>query len=342
MTLSVQTLDRKIWRKDLIISYLYQCYNNNLPAIIDFGPEGSCAESLGMYRLLNDFCRLTGYPKQNITILTANMLETHEQYNIVRETRYWYEIESINDWMVGKTIISGNRPTKHFGNFISRSNWYRLWIATILDKDYKNKTLQTYHYDPLRENYNYNGYLGLDNLFKFGCNIVPDAAEFLTTCPRTIDIDFLKMQDYSNSIFQHQDSYYPIQFPANLNLLQYYRNIFVDIVCEPNASGTCFLATEKIWRPVIARRPFIVMSSFNYLYNLKQLGFKTFNKFWDESYDNYSEGDRVHAIAHILKTISSWPIEELHNKLMEMQEILDYNYKIFQSLTHQKIQDVFK
>jgi hypothetical protein len=341
MTLSVQTLDRKIWRKDSVISYLHQCHNNNRLAVIDFGPEGSCAESLGMYRLLDEFCQSTGYSKQNISIQTANMLETHAEYNIVRKPSYWYEIESICTWMHGKTIISGNRPTRHFANFISRSNWYRLWIATILNNKYKNKTLQSYHYDPEKENYNYNGYLGLDDLFKFGCDIVPRAADFLTTCPRTIDVDFLKIQDYSNSIFQHQASYYPIQYPANLNLLQYYKDIFVDIVCEPNASGTCFLCTEKIWRPIVARRPFIVMSNFEYLHNLKKLGFKTFNEFWDESYDGYSEGERIKKIEKILEQIAQWSTRDLHIKLKEMKSILDHNYQAFNDLTYSDITRAF-
>ena len=341
MTIKVQTLDRKIWRRDLVISYLHNCVNNNTDAVIDFGPEGSCAESLGMYRLLDDFCTRTGYKKNRITIRTANMLERHDHYQISQDSRYWYEVEEINAWLKGKTIDSGTSPNLHFANFTSRSNWPRLWIATILDQHYKNKTLQTYHYDPARENYNYNGYIGLDDLVRHNCDCVSQAAEFVSTCPRTIDVDFLKTQDYSRSAFQHENSYYPIQHPANLNLLQYYHSIFVDIVVEPNISGTCFLCTEKIWRPIIARRPFIVMSNFNYLYNFKKLGFKTFNEFWDESYDGFAEEDRVRAIQQVLEEIALWDINKLHATLLEMSNILEHNYQTFLSLDHATINVAF-
>lgn len=340
--ISVQTLDRKIWRKDLVISYLHRCVEQNTDAVIDFHPEGSCAEALGMYRLLDEFCQRTAYKKNRITIRTGNMLERHEDYCIDRRANYWYEVNEINTWLAGKTIESGNTPRWHFANFVSRSNWPRLWIATVLDQHYKNKTLQTYHYDPERENYNYNGYIGLDDLVRHGCDCVPQAAEFVQSCPRTIDIEYLQTQDYSHSVFQHHNSYYPIQHPANLNLLQYYADIFVDIVVEPNVSGNCFLCTEKIWRPIIARRPFVVMSNFGYLENLKRLGFKTFNNLWDESYDDHSEGDRVQAIQQLLEHISTWSIDELHSKLTAISSVLDHNYKVFRSLTHQQIKQAFE
>jgi hypothetical protein len=233
--MNVQTLDRKIWRKDLVFSYLQHCADVNSDAVIDFGPEGSCATAMGMYRLLDDFCSRTGYEKSRIIIKTGNMREQHHEYNISREPEYWYEVKKIQDWLRDKHIQSGHTPTKHFSNFTSRSNWFRLWIATILHSKFADKTLQTYHYDPNKENYNYNGYIGVDDLFSRGCDCIPEAVEFIKECPKTIDIEFLQNLDNSkNSIFRHQDSYYPIQHPSKLNLLQYYRDIFVDIVDETN------------------------------------------------------------------------------------------------------------
>jgi hypothetical protein len=343
MRIHVQTLDRKIWRKDLLTEFLYKCYIDNRPVEIDFSPEGSCAESLGLYRLLDEFCLRTGYAKNQITIKTGNMIEQHAEYNISKQSISWYEILEIQKWLCGKTIDCGLSPTKYFANFSSRSNWYRLWIATILDKQYATKTLQTYHYDPLRENHNGNGYVGLDDLIYFNCDIVNEAVDFIKSCPRTLDIEYLQnLDNCKNSLYQHNNSYYPIQHPSNLNLLQYYTDIFVDIVCEPNVSGSSFLVTEKLWRCIIARRPFIVMSNTDYLANLRRLGFKTFGEFWSEEYDTYSGQDRIKQIEKILSIISSWPIETLHTKLSDMQSILDHNYQTFMKLTYNIIQTEFK
>lgn len=342
MTLHVQTLDRKIWRKDLLLSYLTKCWHDDCDAIIDFFPEGSCAEYLGLYRLLDEFCENHGYDKSRIMIKTANMVENHAQYQIEKNARSWYEINQIQRWLSRNTIDTSTDIKYHFANFTSRSNWARLWIATVLDSDYPDKTVQTYHYDPRRENYNYNGYIGLDDLVRYHCDRLPAAARFISKCPRHIDLDFLKSSDYSQSIFQHPNSYYPIQFPANLNLLNFYKNIFVDIVVEANVSGNCFLCTEKTWRPVLAKRPFIIMSNFDFLKNFQKLGFKTFDRWWPEDYDDWAEGKRIQKIQNILKEISSWSLHRLETVLAEMKPILDHNFITFNSLTTDEIRQVFR
>jgi hypothetical protein len=342
MKLHVQTLDRKIWRKDQLAVYLHNCCHNNTDAEIDFSPEGSCAEYLGLYRILDEFCNTTGYEKSRVTINTANMIESHNQYRIIKNVNSWYEIAAIKQWLLQTGYqATAAEPIYHFSNFISRSNWPRLWTATILDVYHSNKTLQTYHYDPIRENYNYNGYIGIDELVKHDCDLVPQAAKFITTCPRTIDVDFLKTADYSQSLYQHQNSYYPIQFPANLNLLQYYRSVFVDVVVEANVSGRCFLCTEKTWRPIVAGRPFITVSNYDFLRNLKKLGFETFSAWWDESYDDWGEGDRIRKIQEVLDTIAKWSPQQLLATLKQMQPVLDHNAAQFRKLTANQLQSVF-
>lgn len=338
----VQTLDRKIWRKDLLVVYLYKCHYTNVDAVIDLSPEGSCAASLGLYKLLDEFCHDTGYKKNRITIKTGNMIEQHSEYVISKQASNWYEIVEIQKWLYGKTLDIQYKPTKHFANFSSRSNWFRLWVATILDTYHSDKTIQTYHYDPERENYNFNGYIGVDDLFKRNCDLIPQAVKFLQTCPRTLDIDFLQNLDNTKeSLYQHENSYYPIQHPSNLNLLQYYNDIFVDIIVEPNISGNSFLATEKLWRCIVAHRPFIVVSNVDYLKNLRKLGFRTFNKWWNESYDMYGNGSRINQVEVLLDTISKLTTNELEDMLLEMKELLEYNCQIFESLTTDNIQRIF-
>lgn len=340
--IKIQTFDRKIWRKDLLFSYMQHCADSNQLAKIDIRPEGNCAGALNLYKLLDEFCDSSGYEKSKVTIYTGNMIEAHAHYNIVRDPNSWYEVGQIKYWLANKIIDSGTIPDYHFGNFSSRSNWARLWLATIFNKCYPDKTLQTYHYDSQKENCNFNGYIGVDELFKYGCDLIPDAVQFLQTCPRTLDIEYLTdLKNTAKSIYQHENSYYPIQHPSNLNLLQYYKNIFVDVVVETTVSGEAFFVTEKTWRSIIARRPFIVMSNLNFLSNIRRLGFKTFHDYWDEYYDEYSGPNRITEIQKRLKIIASWDADVLSEKLSNMQEILDHNYQTFINLTYKKIKDTF-
>lgn len=326
MALSLGIIDNKIWSKDLLLEYLYTQFLKNEKAEINFLPEATCLTSTDVYYILDKFCAATGYDKKNISIKTANMIEMHREYNIIKDSGSWYEIPLIQNWLKENKISYQNKPTKHFANFISRTHWSRLWIATILNTYYKNMTLQTYNYDynNMLDNYNPNKYVGLDDLVKQGCNLLVEATEFILTCPQKLNVDT-----------------YPIQHPTNLNLLPYYNDIFVDIVVETNISGSSFLVTEKLWRPIIANRPFIVMSNRHYLSNLRRLGFRTFDTLWSEEYDNFTGADRIRKIQILLDHISQWSIIELEYKLINITDILDHNKNIFKELTSDKIDKVF-
>ena len=337
--IQVQTLDRKIWRKELLLVYLHECANQNIDAVIDFAPEGCCATLLGLYKLLDDFCGSRKYAKNRITIKTANMIEHHDEYKIVKCPSYWYEVVEINKWLKDKTLDIQYYPTKRFANFSSRGNWFRLWIATILDTYYPDKTLQTYHYDTEKENYNANGYVGVDDLFRYKCDLIPEAIRFLQTCPRTVDLEFLQnLDNCKDSIYQYENSYYPIQHPSNLNLLQYYNDIFVDVIAETNISGNCFFATEKLWRCIVAHRPFVVISNTDYLKNLRKLGFKTFNKWWSEEYDLYGGQYRIRKVQSVLEDINNMSMAD---SLIDMSNTLKHNFNTFKNLTLDQIRQTF-
>jgi hypothetical protein len=324
--------------------YLYDCYINNTNAVIDSHLEGSCCYANGLYRTLDEFCARTGYAPERITVRTANLVEQHGRYNIVCVPEYWYEVREIQKWAAGKDLYTTNSPTKHFGNFIGRANWYRIWIAALLNLKYSNKTSQTFN-SGLRSRYIVKDdgaydYLGLEELVRHGCNIFPEVIEFLQSCPKVIndDIDYIKtVKPYIS-----QPGYYPIQHPANLNILKQYPYIFVDVVCETRITGNVFFVTEKTWRCILARRPFIVVGSQFFLQNLKRLGFETFNDFWDEGYDEYPPEQRINEIEKLLHHIAQWDIKTCRAKLNEMKHTLDYNYNRFMTLTYKDIKDALQ
>ena len=335
--------DNKFWRKDLLVMHLYDCLNNELPAKLTVVPEGSSLEGCGLYRYLDAFCKHTGYDKKNISIRTGNMIEQHAEYTIRKDAGAWFEIPIIQKWLVQNTVDTGQHPARHFGHFIGKSNWNRLWIASVLYKNFGNKTFQTYntgigtHY--LTKNDGLCDFVGLEDLVKMECDQIDLAVEFLKTCPRFVaeEIEAIKKM----ATYIEQDDYYPIQLPANLNILQYYRDIFVDIVHETFVRDEVCFATEKTWRPIIARRPFITMGGRNHLANLRRLGFKTFNEFWDEGYDEYGMQWRVQEILKLIDTISQWSPEKLITVLDDMQPVLDYNYQLFKTLAFSDIQRTF-
>lgn len=90
--------------------------------------------------------------------------------------------------------------------------------------------------------------------------------------------------------------------------------------------------TEKTFKPIILKQPFVLLGCAYNLEYLKSYGFKTFDQWWDESYD-YIEDPvrRLQAVADIVKYLDSLSIKQLTNMLFEMEPVLEHNFKLFNS-----------
>jgi len=70
---------------------------------------------------------------------------------------------------------------------------------------------------------------------------------------------------------------------------------------------------------------------------LKTLGYKTFDKWIDENYDEIEdENERRGAIIKELKKFSELPVNQLINIRFEMNEICEFNQKHFNELYNKK------
>jgi hypothetical protein len=100
---------------------------------------------------------------------------------------------------------------------------------------------------------------------------------------------------------------------------------------------TCFWEdkehlTEKVFKPIVSRQPFVLLGCANNLQYLRDYGFRTFDQWWDESYDKIEDPvERLQAVVQIIKDICSRSDQELEQMLVEMTEVLEYNYQRFYS-----------
>lgn len=85
--------------------------------------------------------------------------------------------------------------------------------------------------------------------------------------------------------------------------------------------------TEKIFKPIVAQRPFILVGAPKNLEYLKSYGFKTFDRWIDESYDNEFDPDkRILMIVKEIERLSSMSMSELNVMYEEMKPTLEYNF----------------
>jgi hypothetical protein len=103
-----------------------------------------------------------------------------------------------------------------------------------------------------------------------------------------------------------------------------------NVVNETNFYDDKLHLTEKIFKPIITKRPFILVSAPGNLNYLRRYGFKTFDRWIDESYDDEQDHDkRIIMIVEQLKKLCSMPWADLLKMFDEMNEILEFNHKHF-------------
>jgi len=89
----------------------------------------------------------------------------------------------------------------------------------------------------------------------------------------------------------------------------------------PEGSHSMFYATEKIAKPIAAQQTFVVVGHHGYLRRLRQMGFKTFHPYIDESYD--LETDLETRVKMCLSAVDQFLQAGKH--LDELQHIVNHN-----------------
>ena len=117
---------------------------------------------------------------------------------------------------------------------------------------------------------------------------------------------------------------------ASAEISDFHHNALWNVVTETNFYDDKLHLTEKIFKPIATRRPFILVSSPGNLAYLKRYGFKTFDKYIDESYDDEQDDDRrIALIVKQLQNLCKMSSEELSNMYNDMTDILEFNHQHF-------------
>ena len=322
-----------------VMADIVDALHNNDKVVLQL-TEGIALEELNykekkFLQILKELCENNNWPLSKIHIVLPNL---------VQDKSVWPSIEyggaSILNNDITQNIFLGLQAEnikiekdiqKTFGIFIHRSQWDRLLLSSHLYKNHKDITMQTF-----RKNLGDPAHMiemGLDQLFwLLSCNNKLDPTVIQQLC------DFISSLPHNNGIeWQYTDQ----QATVDQRLTGWYNNIFLDIVCEKMVTGQTFFPTEKTARPLATKTPFLIMASPNYIKNLHRLGFRSFRKFWDESYDYQQGVQRTESIQRIIDELARLPINELRDMYQEMSPILEHNYKTYHSLTGKNISSKF-
>lgn len=160
----------------------------------------------------------------------------------------------------------------------------------------------------------------LDEIVSYNDNVfmdsITDKSEFnkmLSTLPWTVDTKEFKVNhwDTNNTTFAH--------------------NNLIFIVTETLVKGDMhnLFLTEKTFKPISLQMPFIIIGQPGTLARLKELGYKTFSDFWDESYDQELDPlTRMNKISNLVEQLSKFTTEDLKSLIGNAKDILEHNINI--------------
>lgn len=197
-----------------------------------------------------------------------------------------------------------NNYNKKFAALFGRHNIYRLKILRYLLENYKNDSLLSY--TSCEQIWGYD-----ENTYEFYSD---DLKWYKENCPILLDFDkphpTINWEKSIDNIHKHYNSY------------------FIEIVCETDPYS--IFLTEKTVKNFYIGKPFILLSGTGSLSYLKDRGFRTFDKWIDESYDSMPN---IHfRLAHIKKEIdriSKFSLDELEKIQIEMNETHQLNREKF-------------
>jgi hypothetical protein len=108
---------------------------------------------------------------------------------------------------------------------------------------------------------------------------------------------------------------------------KFLQHALIYLVTETVAEYPYPYLSEKTFKGFLVKRPMIIWGAPNSIKRVKELGFKTWDSYWDESYDSITSiSDRLKAICNIIEYMSKLNVNQLQDICINMQDVLEYNY----------------
>lgn len=298
-----------IWNQQDFVDFLIA--NQGQAITVDTHEEGVDLFSAGVYKLLEQF------DYQDVVITTNNLIESHHSYQIKHKNPFkFFRISQID-----YSKYHHWSKEKIFACLFNRPLWHRIGLAAEMQCGYSIKSIINMRANP--DNSDQRSLFELQKLFEYAPNSVAKFTQIKDLWP--CQIESIDTYTVGNTTVRCTDQ-----------LARFYPDFLIDIVAETWTQGDCFFPTEKTVRPMLLKKPMIVMGPKNYLEYLRQMGFRTFADFWDESYDGYEGPDRYLKILKLIDNLATKSKNELESMYWDMQYTLDHNYDLLLTQTYNK------
>lgn len=266
-------------------------------------------------------------PRQKIIYLTGSIdiddVDNYWGINLLKPD--WNEI------VVGHATENFvNQTTKNYSKLNKFLSLNRMWHhhrVHLLYKLYKNNLLE--HFDiSFRKTELNTGKSYYDKLLDVAPGFFPEEELIgLEEDARSIDALLPMVVDDPKTKNMHESHIYELEHT------RYYFNVVpeTNFYNWKNSTFTGVHASEKIFKPILYKTPFIVIGPAGLLKALRKKGYKTFNEIIDEGYDDIIDDQkRFSAIIKLIKQLSEMSLVELGYIDAKAREICEFNFKRLQ------------
>lgn len=297
-----------------------------IPIDLDLQNEGPSLSALGLLDVLVDYCQKTNRDPSTILLnWWPNSVEKTpfpRSYLWPQSHFFWYSKRY-------NVKIADATHENRFGMFVGRRTASRMYMLRDMWQNHRDHCL----FSLMKTDSKFDPGLilpgkTLDVMIDW---VSPgDQPSFVDWCldPPITSIDDHSVEDqYDQSLLDQghcDDDLYNPSKDTNLDLLKHYHRFDIEIVIETYAHGECFFPTEKTVRPLVARKPMLIYGPRFFLKRLRDMGFRTWNDYWDESYDDLQGPQRWRAMRDVIDKIIA------QGKLIDTEDIARHNFSVLE------------
>jgi hypothetical protein len=225
-------------------------------------------------------------------------------------------------------VNTNNSPTEYKFSFLSRN--YHTWRLASILKIIESNTLKYFNYSF----HNYLPYQGRDvsieqvkeDAIKEGFVLSETTESWINQLPYDVGLRHSKWDNVTYDTILSADFHFLIESHYDAFLFKNFSH-FKDKYDIEDFSPA--FPTEKTWKVIACKKPFISATTPFFLKGLKQLGFKSFSPFINESYDELVDNkERLDAVVNESIRISNLPTDEYNQLVLNCKEICEYNYNV--------------
>jgi hypothetical protein len=121
----------------------------------------------------------------------------------------------------------------------------------------------------------------------------------------------------------------------------FFSQVLIYLITETVGEYPYPYLTEKTWKAIVNQKPFMLLGAPGSLDLLKAMGFKTFDKWWDESYDSKKNiGDRIDGIVSQIEMLNKLSKQQLLDLEQQMLPTVSFNLKHLVTFQEQDLKKI--